>query len=112
MEKKFKAYIYGYMCNAEVGNLSELNEFLKKALPITKRYRETAFVESKGYRFAVSVESDFSLRINWGKKVMDAYKIIKTDIKRMTQKNVEELSNITTNVFKEIYKEFTGKSIE
>lgn len=112
MEKKFKAYIYGYMCNAEVDNLSELNEYFKTALPITKKYRDTAFIEGKGFRFGVSVEYDFSIRIIYGKKAMNFYKIIKTDVKRLTQKNIEILSNLTTNTFKEIYKEFTGKTIE
>lgn len=111
-ENKFKGYIYGWTLNGELGNLTEIREWLLKALPVTKSRREGAFFEGKGFRLAMALDGNCALRVSWGETQMTNDVCYPTDVKRLTQKNIELIADIATELFAKIYKEFTKKTIE
>lgn len=111
-EKKFKAYIYGWTLNGELDNLTEIREWLLKALLVTKSRRDAAFFESKGFRLSMALDGKCALRVCWGKKQMTNDVCLPTDVKKLTPKNIELIADIATELFGAIYKDFTKKTIE
>ena len=111
-ERKFNVYIYGWTLNGELNNLTEIREWLLNALLVTKSRREAAYIESKDFRLSIALDGKCALRVCWGKKQMDNEICLPTDVKKLTQKNIALIADIATELFANIYTEFTKKTIE